>query len=277
MKEPALHIVFGAYGAKTLRKDIQDMWRPNEVVSFDDDLSYGPIEPLDPLARWAWVRREFRHPPQDRARFVRTEAFWEAALSASRRRIVWMTRHYGDEYAGFLEFVSRLDDDSPCEVIDLTELEIEARLPGHRVVRRLPSLGNLRPFQILQNELWDTARPFTPEARRRYRKIWHKLRKENAPLRLLKNRRLISAPITFFDERLLSCCDIRLRKGAYVIGKVMSELSEEKINVSFDILAGRLRKLVEEDRLVPADTMVRMTHSEVRLADRKQSRRDRLV
>src|SRR5258708_15471073 len=97
MKEPALHIVFGAYGAKTLRKDIQDMGRPDEVVSFDDDLSYGPIEPLDPLARWAWVRREFCHPPPDRARFVRTEAFWEAPLSPSRPRILSMTRPYCDE------------------------------------------------------------------------------------------------------------------------------------------------------------------------------------
>jgi hypothetical protein len=273
MREPVLHIVFGAYGAKTLRKDIHVMSRPDEVVSFDDDLSYGPIEPLDPLARWAWVRREFRHPPPDRARFVKTDAFWEAALSTSRRRIVWMTRHYGDEYAGFLEFVSRLDDDSPCEVVDLTELEIEARLPGHRVVRRLPSLGNLHPWQILQNQLWDTATPLAPEARRRYRKIWHNLRTENAPLRLLKNRRFVSAPITFFDERLLSYCGIRLRKGAYVISKVMSELTEEKINISFDVLAGRLRKLVEDGRLLPAGTMVRMTHSEVRLPDRKPSKR----
>jgi hypothetical protein len=272
MKEPVLHVVFGAYGAKTLRKDIQAMWRPDEVVSFDDDLSYGPIEPLDPLARWAWARREFRHPAPDRARFVKTDAFWEAALSSSRRRIVWMTRHYGDEYAGFLEFVSRLDDDSPCEVVDLTEMEIEGRLPGHRVVRRLPSLGNLRPWQILQNELWDAATSLTPEARGRYRKIWHKLRAENAPLRLLKNRRFVSAPITFFDERLLSCCDIRLRKGVYVIAKVMSGLKDEKINVSLDMLAGRLRKLVEEDRLVAAGTMVRMTHSEVRLPARKPSK-----
>ena len=48
MREPVLHIVFGAYGAKTLRKDVKVMSRPDEVVSFDDDLSYGPIEPLDP-------------------------------------------------------------------------------------------------------------------------------------------------------------------------------------------------------------------------------------
>ena len=57
MREPVLHIVFGAYGAKTLRKDIQVMSRPDEVVSFDDDLTFGPIEPFDPVARWAWARR----------------------------------------------------------------------------------------------------------------------------------------------------------------------------------------------------------------------------
>ena len=272
MREPVLHIVFGAYGAKTLRKDIHVMSRPDDVVSFDDDLSYGPLESFDPLARCAWARREFRLPPHERARFVKTDAFWEAALSTSRRRIVWMTRHYCDEYAGFLEFVSRLDDDSPCEVVDLTELQIESRLPGHRIVRRLPSLGNLHPWQILQNQLWDTTTPLAPETRRRHRKIWHKLRTENAPLRVLKNRRFISAPITFFDERLLSYCDIRLRKGAYVISKVMSELTDEKINISWDVLAGRLRKLVEEGRLVPAGTMVRMTHSEVRLPARKPSK-----
>ncbi len=31
MREPVLHIVFGAYGAKTLRKDIQVMSRPDDA------------------------------------------------------------------------------------------------------------------------------------------------------------------------------------------------------------------------------------------------------
>ena len=52
----------------------------------------------------------------------------------------------------------------------------------------------------------------------------------------------------------------------------MAELKDEKINASWDMLAGRLRKLVVEDRLVAAGTMVRMTHGEVRLPARKPSK-----
>ena len=268
MQEPTLHIVFDRDGAEALAKDIWVMSRPDEIALFQDDLSYGPIDPPDPLARWAWARREFRLQPHEKRRFVRTAGSWKAALSTGRRRIVWMTRHCGDEYAGYLEFVSRLDDESPCDVVDLTELEIECRLPGHRVVRRLPSLGHLRPWQVLQNELWDAAVPLTPEARQRHRKTWEKLRTENAPLRLLKRRKFVSAPIAVFDEILIACCDRKQRKCAGVIGDTLDKLQEEKIGIGWPVLAGRLRQLVLEGRLEAAGTMVRMTHSEVRLPAR---------
>jgi hypothetical protein len=257
MREPTLHIVFDRHGAETLAKDIWVMSRPDEIALFEDDLSYGPIDPPDPLARWAWARQEFRLQPHEKRRFARTAGFWGAALSTARRRIVWMTRQYGDEYAGFLEFVSRLDDESPCDVVDLTELEIECRLPGHRVVRRLPSLGNLHPWQVLQNELWDTAVPLTPEARQRHRRTWQKLRTENAPFRLLKRRKFVSAPITVFDEILIACCDGKQRKCARVIGDTLEKLWEEKIVIGREVLAGRLRRLVIEGRLEAAGTMVR--------------------
>jgi len=268
MPDPTLHIVFDRRGAETLAKDIRVMSRRDEIALFEDNLSFGPIAPPDPVARWAWARREFRAPPHEKRRFVKAAGFWEAALSTEHRRIVWMTRQYGDEYAGFLEFVSRLDDESQCDVVDLTELEIECRLPGHRVVRRLPSLGNLHPWQVLQNQLWDTAKPLTAEARQRHRRTWEKLRSENAPLRLLKRRKFVSAPVTVFDEFLLSCCDHKFRKCARVIGDTFEKLGEDKINTSWEVLAGRLRQLVLAGHLEGAGTMVRMTHSEVRVPAR---------
>ena len=268
MPEPTLHIVFDRHGAETLAKDIWVMSRPDEIALFEDGLSYGPINPPDPLARLAWARQEFRLQPHEKRQFVRTAGSWKAALSTGRRRIVWMTRHCGDEYAGYLEFVSRLDDESPCDVVDLTELEIECRLPGHRVVRRLPSLGNLHPWQVLQNELWDAAVPLTPETRQRHRKTWEKLRTENAPLRLLKRRKFASAPITVFDELLISCCDSKFRKCARVIGDTIEKLRDDKTDIGWEVLAGRLRQFVREGRLEGAGTMVRMTHSEVRLPAR---------
>jgi hypothetical protein len=268
MQEPTLHIVFDRHGAETLAKDIWVMSRPDRIALLEDDLSYGPIAPPDPLARWAWAKREFRLRPHEKRRFVKAADFWKAALSNADRRIVWMTRQHGDEYAGFLEFVSRLDDESPCDVVDLTELEIECRLPGHRVVRRLPSLGSLQPWQVLQNELWDTAVPLTPKLRPRHRRTWEKLRAENAALRLLKRRKFVSAPITVFDELLLSCCDSRFHKCARVISHTLEKLHDDKIDIGWEVLAGRLRQFVLEGRLEGAGTMSRMTHSEVRLPAR---------
>jgi len=47
MSEPTLHIVFDRHGAETLAKDIWVMSRPDEIALFEDDLSYGPINPPD--------------------------------------------------------------------------------------------------------------------------------------------------------------------------------------------------------------------------------------
>ena len=86
------------------------------------------------------------------------------------------------------------------------------------------------------------------------------------PAARAQEQRFVSAPITFFDELLLSYCDIdRWRKRAYVIAKVMAELKDEKINASWDMLTRRLRKLVVEDRLVAAGAIIRMRVGEVRL------------
>ena len=56
MPEPTLHIVFDRHGAETLAKDIWVMSRPDQIALFEDDLSYGPVDLPDPLARWAWAR-----------------------------------------------------------------------------------------------------------------------------------------------------------------------------------------------------------------------------
>jgi hypothetical protein len=109
---------------------------------------------------------------------------------------------------------------------------------------------------VLQNQLWDTAKPITAEARQRHRKTWEKLRNENAALRLLNRRKFVSAPVTVFDELLLSCCG-SLRKCARVISHTLEKLHEDKIDIGWQVLAGRLRQFVREGRLEGAGTMVR--------------------
>jgi hypothetical protein len=58
--------------------------------------------------------------------------------------------------------------------------------------------------QILDGGLLDSARPFDDGSRDSYRRSWGELRSENADLRVLQpDLTLLSAPLTYFDQRIL--------------------------------------------------------------------------
>jgi hypothetical protein len=58
--------------------------------------------------------------------------------------------------------------------------------------------------EIASDRLWDRAEPLDVAARESHHSLWHRLRAENAPLRVVDADGLRSAPITIFDQRLLS-------------------------------------------------------------------------
>lgn len=66
------------------------------------------------------------------------------------------------------------------------------------------SLGGVPSDDILAADLVDSARELQPELREQYRGLWGRLRAENAPLRVLTAEGFMSAPVTYFDEMLLS-------------------------------------------------------------------------
>ena len=61
-----------------------------------------------------------------------------------------------------------------------------------------------------------------------YRNDWRRLRAENAPLRLVDGDKLVSAPITHFDDLVLSFVDADWKKGARIVGYSMMELSDRE-------------------------------------------------
>jgi hypothetical protein len=60
-------------------------------------------------------------------------------------------------------------------------------------------------------------------ARERYHGHWRQLRAANAPLRVVDTDGLRSAPITFFDQQLLSFANASWQKPARIIGETMKE------------------------------------------------------
>jgi hypothetical protein len=233
-----LHIVFGPSGAGVLKQALKKAGLKDRVVADFDDLSFGPINPADDEIRRAWAKdtlglEDYFAMP-----------FWEEALAAERP-VVWTSRRVAREYAGFLEFMDRVGD-RIVDVIDLTDVMIRTADQGrvHAV------MGLLVEDEILANRLLDQARPLEPEDREASQALWRRLRAENAPLRVIDENELRSAPLSHFDQSLLSHAAGDWRSWAYLVGGCLAESVETALYPVGDlVLASRVQALVEAGAL----------------------------
>jgi hypothetical protein len=276
---PALHVVFTKFGAAALREALQASGRNDAVVGFPDNLSFGPIDPADPKTRRRWVEKElgftgWPSTPEDDGDNgwedvpAKTRTFWNESLSPRYRKIAWVARRSAMEYAGFLEWLWRLGD-PPCELIDLTEVKVFNR-PRHASRRRLifpMGADVLSADEIRTKNLWDLAEPLQISARRRYRDLWHRLRVENAPLRVINGGELVSAPITFVDPLLVSRAKANWLKVARVVGDVLhGQAMEGAFQTKDMVLAAPIGALVSHGLLeFQGESSFAMRFSEVRL------------
>lgn len=232
MALPTLHIVFNLSAAADLREALARMGRADQVLGLSDDLSFGPIDPPDPGRRAQWVETELEFEGWDEVG-EEADAFWAQVLSFKGPRNAWMSRRSTQDYAGFLELVWRLGD-SRCKLVDLTEV-IDA-----------PTLALVPARRIVEDKLVDRATALTGEMRAAYRGVWRTLRDENAALRVLRpDLELVSAPITFFDEQLLSYArrDSWMKLGR-VVGQLLDSFGERR--QSGDIVPlSRIGRLVD--------------------------------
>jgi len=265
MTSDALHVVFSRLAASNLRRALALLERRDRVVGFMDDLSLGPINPPDPNWRAEWVNVHLRHTGW-RAGF-KDEATWTTVQQCQGPVVVWMSRRSTREYAGFLEFAHRFSD-SPFELIDLTETIELGRSDEGTSVRPAGSLEYLSAEQILANDLLNQAHAVAPEMREIYRMAWQGLREESAALRVLdRDLNLMCAPITFFDQQLLSLA----RKGhwlkaARIVGEMLMAFDKDARHQTGDlVLTARLLALVESGLLESRGDLSRIRYSEVRL------------
>ena len=139
MSAPICHILFSETAAHSLGEALQSVGRGDRVIYLPDDLSFGPVNPPDPVAREDWMRRELEFDLTDEAWPIdQVEAFWRKALATSARRIVWVSQLSAPEYAGFLEFVWRLGD-AACDVITFDRQEMIYR--ARRDIAAQPGVG----------------------------------------------------------------------------------------------------------------------------------------
>jgi hypothetical protein len=266
MKQTIAHYVFTLSGAGCLAQALRKAGRDDQVVVTSHGFNVGPIDPSDPSARAKWLENELgRIDPKDTTRSDRS---WDETRFPGHRKVAWLTRRSTEEYAGFLDWLWHRGD-TPCDLVDLGKAKISyPEKHGSRPPWASPtSIALLSPDTIAHNRLWDLAEPLQTAERLRYRELWGQLLSENAPLRVLTGDKLVSAPISFFDEMLTSLVTEHWQKVARIIGTAMADEMEDEIIQSDDtLLSARVDALAREGKLEIRGGSARDMHvSEVRL------------
>ena len=268
-----LHLMFSYSAAASLRQAIVVSERDDEVVAIWDDFSEGPINPpaLDLRTDWLWHHGRWQDQggcDELRLDLGRDEHVWERVSGHEGRLIVWLSRRSAIEYSGFLEFVWRLEG-RHFELVDITDYLLRpARIRNGETFGPLYAVGAgiLNPSEFFTEQAFGRVAVFAGESRVQCRDLWAQLRAENAPLRVLENGRLTSAPLSYFDERFFSFVEAKWRKGAWIVGHVLGDEMDRNEHQFGDMFCwARLVHLAETGRIEARGNLALMRESELRL------------
>jgi hypothetical protein len=255
-----IHVAFGRSAAGSLSQALQLLGRDERVICEPDDLSYGPIDPHDLVRRAEFYGDELGY-EADLSLPLLIAAFWHEATTTTSTPVAWLSRRCAREYAGFLEFLSRRDE--PPLVVDVAGVAFVGR-DGAPSPHTSNAVGYVRADQLIAHGLFDAAPRISDVEFQRERARWQTLKRENAALRVLDTTGLVSAPITFFDELILSCVTDDWQSCARVVGDAMYRSSSEFYQTGDLVLWSRVRALVEDGVLEGRGEMVEMRYSSVR-------------
>ena len=244
-----LNVVLSISAAGLLRRALTLAGRRERVVGFTDCLACGPINPPAPAARVRWMVDELGFRREDWNWLPRSaNAFWKHALEPGLRRVVWTSSRSANEHSAFLACVDRFGD-LPYEVIDLADAEVDHQTTDGRHWRvRALSLGMLGSEAIAAQSLWDRAKPFYGAEHQANIDAWRGLQCDDAPLRIIGPTGLVSAPLSYFDERLMAQATDQWGWVVRMIGHVLAD-EDDYFQVGDHVLAARVVWLIGVGKL----------------------------
>jgi len=216
-----VHVAWGVSRAESVRDALHLQGQEARVIALPGALSIGPIAPPDPGARQAWARANLRDDDPDRD-WHEPEAPWAEATSTDVHPVYWVCLSDAAEHASFLAFASRMAG-RPFDIVDVTELDFTT-VGG---VSPIWSLGLLRPEEIVASGLSSRRRPVTQAEGEAASAAWSRLQRENAPLRIVRDGRLVSAPLTHFDPILTERARPDWESVIQLIGRALNHLNFE--------------------------------------------------
>lgn len=220
-----VHVVCSASAAGTLKRALPLLGSTDRVIGLPDSLSVGPVDSPDAKVRQAWSMSTLRNVIDVDP--VEVEKAWADATAPDLHPVFWVCLRSPMEHACFLAFASRVE--GRCfDIVDATDLDYMTA-DG---VRRVRALGQMRAQEIVASRVHETRRLISAEELCAASGRWAELRLENAPLRIVKNGRLVSAPLTHYDALLVEQASQDWEIAARLIGRMVDKL------FSSDTLAG---------------------------------------
>ncbi len=222
MDNPYLHVVFGSSPAGILRRALYEADLQDKVLDILDDLSVGPISNYDPDLRGEWLNSEFGE--YDWRDFLRADAILPSRSIQDKGRLVaWYAPNRAVSYAGFQWWISQIDE-KPVSIMSVPDLHF---------------YGTEAMVNLLGQEV-----ELSEKARVRHREEWHALRNENAPLRVLQDGRLMSAPLDYFDNLISGFVSSEWRPATRIVGDACFKISSNTGHFINDLFTfSRLRAL----------------------------------
>lgn len=249
MAENIQHIIFSMSAGGSLVAALKLAGKSDGVLKYPDDLSYGPIADARPDTCLQFVEDILGYAWDDDLSDL-TRSFWQQALDTSHNRIVWLSRRSAMEYCGFLKWLTR-NGQASFLLVDLTDVKI----PDPNAPATLLPVGctaRVPAAQIAKNALWSLAKVPDPADLASWIALWSQLRAENAPLRIITDDGLVSAPLDHFDADLLSHIGSEWTRANRVVGETMAALHAQQLGgaqCNDLVLFARLRNLVEQGAL----------------------------
>ena len=243
LSKPRCHVMFSTSAADTLREALLTVMRPDVVICPFDNFSYGPIATDQAADRVQWIEQVLGgrgwEELSDNSDFLAAVADSTGSVTA------WFSRRESLIYAGFLWWLSHVGE-RPISIIEVDELTI------------MNADGMV--------DLLDCATPLGASDRARYQARWQQLKIENAPLRVTNGEHLVSAPIEYFDDKLLSYATQEWQKMSRIVGYTLAEFLDTRLFQPCDLVLGaRLVNLAHAGRLEWRGDLTHMGRCELRL------------
>jgi len=272
MDLPLLHVVFGDSVGGILRQGLRKARLREEILSFPDNLAYGPISD-DPCTRVAWCQGQFDGLKNRQLIYPSVSDladFWDRFDQAKSRKVIWVSRRSSREFCGLLECIHQSDANDSILINDLTDQLISRKTTDSITSVPIHSTGHLDVENMMR--FYGNCEVLRPELRESFVEEWKPLREENRHYRVFAGSKLISAPNSHFDESILLNLNEKWRKASRVIGETLQDHWISYYNdVGFEALLVRLNELINDNQIVGRGDCTDLGLLEVRRLPKEQS------